>query len=736
MTETLHRLRLGALESQRWNWAVLYVYPSPFPAIHLKTSVFESVSVLQFAFPRCPFLGWDITAIGSLFTWNNKQKPEDWIYSRIDRFLVNKAWCDHLPDLYTHFLPEGTHMFKMAKNLKMLKPALKQLNRDRFSDIENSTDFLQKKEQLGKDPSNVQLIADEYEASKDLRGMYATRASFLTQKAKHQWVQQGDTNSSYFHGLLKKRRNGNKIVLIEDMNGKLRPVTGKEIMDALFSIPDTKSPGPDGYTSRFFKDAWEVIGEDIINAYRPIACCNVIYEVISKLLCARLAEVLPSPIDQNQGAFIQNRSIQENIMICQDLIRLYERPNATPRCLFKIDLQKAYDTVEWSFVAQLLDMFKFPDDFKDMVMQCIITVTFSLSINGDMFGYFHGKRGLRQGDPLSPLIFTLCMEYLTRTLKYAAARFNFHYHPLFKQQKLASMMFADDVLLFSRGDTESMMLLLKSFSTFSKASGPKVSASKSNAYFKGVPDQIKHDILRVSGFVEGVLPFKLVLVQSVLSSLHSYWASMFVLPKGIIARIEASYRNFLWDNSADYRRVPLVAWDKQNYLKGKYWIEYKPTANSSWVWRRISKVKQEMILGYVNGKWVVQGKGFSPVGCYEWFKGSRPKVPWARLVWNEWVVPKHQFLRWLIAQGALRTNDKLVLYGMDVDDKCYLCAQATEGSDHLFFECAYSKQIIHCINQKLDCHIPENNVLDWCLHMTGTKLQIGVHAAIVWGAIC
>ncbi|XP_074283803.1 uncharacterized protein LOC141608339 [Silene latifolia] len=142
-----------------------------------------------------------------------------------------------------------------------------------------------------------------------------------------------------------------------------------------------------------------------------------------------------------------------------------------------------------------------------------------------------------------------------------------------------------------------------------------------------------------------------------------------------------------------------------------------------------------MVLGYVNGKWAVQDKGFSPAGCYEWFKGNRPKVPWARLVWNEWVLPKHQFIRWLIVHGALRTNDKLVLYGMDVDDRCYLCSQATKRSDHLFFECAYSKKLIHSINQKLGCHIPETNVLDWCLHRTGTKMQLGVQAAVVWGAI-
>ncbi|XP_074318883.1 uncharacterized protein LOC141655715 [Silene latifolia] len=215
----------------------------------------------------------DIDATGSLFTWNNKQKPEERIYSRIDRFLVNKDWCDHFPDLYAHFLPEGlmdhtpciisssknlqrkrcfkyfnmwgeaneflhtirsnwdkglmgTSMFRLVKNLKHLKPALKSLNKEGYNDIEYSTSRLQKQvhdlqEQLGRNPTDTQLLIAEFEASRELKKLSSARDSFLAQKAKHFWMKEGDTNSAYFHGILKKRRNGNRVIFIEDMNGKM-----------------------------------------------------------------------------------------------------------------------------------------------------------------------------------------------------------------------------------------------------------------------------------------------------------------------------------------------------------------------------------------------------------------------------------------------------------------------------------------------------------------------------------
>ncbi|XP_074265589.1 uncharacterized protein LOC141588030 [Silene latifolia] len=334
-------------------------------------------------------------------------------------------------------------------------------------------------------------------------------------------------------------------------------------------------------------------------------------------------------------------------------------------------------------------------------------------------------------------------------------------------------MFADDVLLFSKGDANSIMLLLKSFATFSKASGLKVSGfTEGSIPFKylGMPIQttrigrqdceclVDKICSRIHGYGSRKFSYagRLVIVRSVLNSLHSYWASIFIIPKGIMKRIEAVCRNFLWDNSADYRRSPLVGWDTvcrpkeegglglkdqevwnkamigrlvdwvaekrdsiwvhwvhNNYLKGREWMEYSPTMNSSWIWRRICKVKEEMAAGYTDGKWEIQQDGYTSAGCYNWFKGNWPCVTWYKVIWNGWAIPKHQFLGWLIAHEALNTVARLKSFGMDIEDKCYLCGVDEESAGHLFFECMYSTRVITELNRQTRWDFPMRNVVLW-----------------------
>ncbi|XP_074266010.1 uncharacterized protein LOC141588466 [Silene latifolia] len=160
-------------------------------------------------------------------------------------------------------------------------------------------------------------------------------------------------------------------------------------------------------------------------------------------------------------------------------------------------------------------------------------------------------------------------------------------------------------------------------------------------------------------------------------------------------------------------------------------MDYKPSTNSSWVWKRIFKVKEDMVAGYINGKWNVQPDGYTPAGCYDWFKVNRPRVHWYKAVWNGWVIPKHQFLGWLIAHEALNTTSKLAGFGVDIEDKCCLCGLSEETTEHLFCDCVYSKRVITEVNKQARWDYHVRDVLRWSVQRTGTMLQRGVQSAMM-----
>jgi hypothetical protein len=117
--------------------------------------------------------------------------------------------------------------------------------------------------------------------------------------------------------------------------------------------------------------------------------------------------------------------------------------------------------VQWPFLIELLHLLGFPQRFVHLVMLCVETSSFSVAINGNLYGFFPGKCGVRQGDPLSPYLFLVCIEYLSRMLKIASQQPDFHYHPKCAFHHIFHLAFVDDILLLCRGDRPSIRILLK-----------------------------------------------------------------------------------------------------------------------------------------------------------------------------------------------------------------------------------------------------------------------------------
>lgn len=161
-------------------------------------------------------------------------------------------------------------------------------------------------------------------------------------------------------------------------------------------------------------------------------------------------------MDSSQAAFIPGRSIIDNLLMSHALVRGYERKRNSPRCALKVDIRKAYDTVHWRAVELMLQAYNFPEKMVKWLVMCYTTPYFSVLVNGSPAGYFPGKRGLRQGDPLSPYIFVLLMEVLGSLLKEGIESKGMGYHPKCKRTCTTHLSFADDVLIFTRAEDKSL----------------------------------------------------------------------------------------------------------------------------------------------------------------------------------------------------------------------------------------------------------------------------------------
>ncbi|KAL2893980.1 LINE-1 retrotransposable element ORF2 protein [Bienertia sinuspersici] len=819
----------------------------------------------------------DIPYSGHYYTWSNKQVASERVFTKLDRVMANDQWLevyksmnavflaegcsDHCPALlrmnqgegngkkpFKYFRmwqqasdyksrikdawegnTQGTAMFNLVKKMKRVKETLKSLNKNGFCSVQAAErlayqQLLEAQDAIQTDPHNAQLIEKEINADKEYREKHKNYMQFLRQKAKIEWVREGDENSALFHSSIRKRRIQNTVYTIKDKAGVFhdtpdgvqeafldyyqellgsnigdrrpvnreivqtgpvvseehnitltKPITPADVKKIVFSLNGDKAPGPDGFGAHFFKHNWEIIGEDTTKAvlsffktgrllkevnntfislvpkvscpqdvteFRPIACCNTIYKIITKLLCLRLKEVLPDLISENQGAFVHGRYIVHNIMVCQDLVRKYGRKNVSPSCMIKLDLRKAYDTVEWSFIQEMLEALNFPQKFIGWIMTCMTTPKFSLVLNGSPCGYFKTTRGLRQGDPLSPLLFVIGMEYLSRIMRKLHENPSFKMHPRCKGLNLTHMCFADDLILCCKGEKNSIEMILDCFTQFSSSSGLQANRSKTEFYTCGMSDEEQNQIFAESGFRKGSLPFKYLgvpicskrinagqcealvdkmtarirmwssrnisfagrsqLINSVLISIHQYWAQVFVLPKSVLKEIDQICRAYLWTGQWYSSRPGYIAWNdvcrekkegglgfrnikiwniacmeryvwaistKQDslwlkwinsvYLKGKEWWTYQPPPDSSWYWRKICEVK-DILKQHCTQHDIMKLKKYSVAFIYKKLMEHKQKVKWARNIWT-----------------------------------------GKESADHLFFECNFSREILQNIKQWL-----------------------------------
>lgn len=403
-------------------------------------------------------------------------------------------------------------------------------------------------------------------------------------------------------------------------------------------MPNTKSPGPDGMNPLFYKQYWTIIGRNVLHAvqhffqggrinraanhtfltlipkrkaahrveqFRPIALCNVIYKVITKILATRIKPYLNQIIHPTQSAFIPSRSIVENCIINHELMwYMKSRRGKTGYLAIKVDMSKAYDMVEWDVLEAVLIAHGFGPAFCNMVMECITSAQFSVLINGSPCGFFSSSRGIRQGDPISPALFVLLSDILSRITSRAEMEGKITGIKVSRTSpRITRLMYADDLVIYCKANMEEVTEVKRCLDSYCLWTGQQINWEKSEVHFSpNVPRFQKHHVCRflgmkecghsskylgspfckftaknsdfayvaerlvskLSGWKSKLLSIagRVTLIKSVTSAIPSYIMQLFLLPLNFCVKLDRFNRRFLWGIKEDRSRYSaLRAWD-------------------------------------------------------------------------------------------------------------------------------------------------------------------------------
>lgn len=399
-----------------------------------------------------------------------------------------------------------------------------------------------------------------------------------------------------------------------DLSG---PFSDEEVSVALFAMDMNASPGPDGFGPSFYKAFWQLIKPMIMNlfadfyagtldldglnrahlillpktegvtdaaGFRPVSLQNCPMKLFSKVLANRVRQAIPSLIDPDQTGFVHGRNISENFIYAADLLHCCHKRKA-PTVVLKLDFKKAFDSVAWDSLDKIMTCRGFDDRWRGWIHSILATGKTAVMLNGVPGRWINCKRGLRQGDPISPYLFIIVADVLQRLIQQASTE-GVLQHPLDPNLSCPVLQYADDTLILLQASETAMVRLKHILDDFSLATGLTINFHKSTFVPMNIPDHEASSLaailgcnvasfpqtylglplspqkLRVSDYQPLISKFdrflagwkarllstggRLTLINAVLGSLPIYFMSANLLPRTVLEMLEARRRSFLW----------------------------------------------------------------------------------------------------------------------------------------------------------------------------------------------
>ncbi|GJV80075.1 RNA-directed DNA polymerase, eukaryota [Tanacetum coccineum] len=444
-------------------------------------------------------------------------------------------------------------------------------------------------------------------------------------------------------------------------------VTYDEVKRVVWDCGANKSPGPDGFTFEFFHKFWKTLDQDVFQAvsdffenghiprgcnasfiafipkihdtkivkdFRPISLIGSIYKIITKILANRLCNVLPCLISEVQSAFVSNRNILDGPFILDELLQWckHKRKRAM---IFKVDFEKAFDSVKWDYLIDTLRAFGFGQKWCSWINGCFENATGSVLVNGSPTSEFQFHRGLKQGDHISPFLFILIMETLHLSFKRVIEANLFKGISINASFSISHLFYADDVVFIGEWNSSNIKTVAKVLNCFYLVFSLKINFHESKLIGVGVNSNEVESIANLVGCSTFSSPFKylgvivgdnmsrlkpwedviskvsnrlsnwklktlliggrLTLIKSVISSIPLYHMSIFKAPMGVLNKLESIRMNFFNGIDGMDKKISWIGWDKilASKKNGGLGVSSLYATNRAllfkWIWRFFSQ---------------------------------------------------------------------------------------------------------------------------------------------------
>ncbi|RVW79938.1 LINE-1 reverse transcriptase-like [Vitis vinifera] len=282
------------------------------------------------------------------------------------------------------------------------------------------------------------------------------------------------------------------------------PFSVEEIHSALMEMGGDKAPGPDGFSVAFWQECWDFVKEEVVEMFKeffehgsfakPISLLGGLYKLLAKVLANRLKKVLDRVVSVDPKCLVRGRQILDASLVANEVID-YWKKSKEKGLICKLDIEKAYDSINWKFLMKVLRKMGFGSRWRDWMWWCISTAKFSILINGVPAGFFSNSKGLRQGDPLSPYLFVLGMEVLS-TLIRRACEGGFISGCRLRgrggdELAVSHLLFATTLSSFAKLEESNLPILAGYWPWFEAASGLRINLAKSVLIPVGEVDELE-----------------------------------------------------------------------------------------------------------------------------------------------------------------------------------------------------------------------------------------------------